>query len=252
VSVLALLHSPLTSRAAWGDLTNELLLQGWDGVVEVDVCDDDSPPYAQRYIAAAAVQLARQLDVVTQPVTDPPVAVPPIDFTGQPLVLAGHSGAGPLLAQIAFARRAAGRPVHGYVFVDAGLPRPSNARNRLDLMAIEDPEFAAQLRTHLETGGRFPTWTDAELADEIRDDPARAALVGDLRPRGLDFFTEELPLAEDWPDAPVSYLQLSPAYDQPAATARHRHWPTISLDLGHFATITHPEVVAQAITELAR
>ena len=252
MTVLALLHSPLTSRAAWGHLSDELLFLGWDGVVEVDVRDDDSPPYAQRYVASAATQLASHLDSPVTPRTDPAVDVATIDWREQPVILVGHSGAGPLLAQVAFARRAAGRPVHGYVFVDAGLPRPASARCRLELMAIEDAGFAEQLRNHLDDGGCFPSWTSDDLADEIRDDDARDALVQGLRPRGLTYFTEELPLAEDWPDAPVGYLQLSDAYAQPAATARHRGWNTLHLDLGHFAALTRPDVVAGAITELTR
>jgi hypothetical protein len=252
MTVVGLLHSPLTTSAAWGRVGEELLLCGVDGVVEVHVADDDAPPYAQRYVAGAAQQLAARLDRVQRPCTDPPVPIDPIDFTDQPLVLVGHSGAGPLLAQVAFARHAVGRPVSGYVFVDAGLPRPQSLPTRLDLMGVEDPDFAAQLRAHLESGGCFPDWSDADLIDAVPDDASRATLVGSLRPRGLGFFTEELPLVQDWPDAPVAYLQLSDGYRQPAATARHRGWRVLDVELGHFGPLTAPDVVASAIVELLR
>jgi hypothetical protein len=254
VTAFALLHSPLTSRAAWGRVGEELLFCGANAVIEVDVTDDDGPPYAQRYVASAARQISEQLDGVTTPRTRPPVDVGPIDLTDltdQALILVAHSGAGPLVAQVAFARQAAGRPVRGYVFIDAGLPRPANAKNRLDLMAIEDPTFATQLHEALAAGETFPTWSSNDLAEAIPDESARDALVAGLRPRGLDFFTEELPLAHDWPDAPVSYLQLSEAYRQPATTARRRGWRVMEVELGHFGPMVQPDVVAQVVTELA-
>jgi pimeloyl-ACP methyl ester carboxylesterase len=252
VTVVALLHSPLTTSAAWGRLGEELLLAGVDAVVQVEVDDDETPPYAQRYVASAARQIAAQVDQVQVPRTDPPVPIEPIDLTGQPVVLVGHSGAGPLLPQVAFARQAVGKPVAGYVLVDAGLPRPQSLRSRLDLMQLEDPEFAAQLREHLATGGCFPQWTARDLAEQIPDERACATLVASLRSRAQPFFTEELPLVHDWPDAPVAYLQLSAAYRQPAATSRRRGWTTLEIDLGHFGPITTPDVVAAAIVELLR
>jgi hypothetical protein len=252
MTVIGLLHSPLTTSAAWGRVGEELLLCGIDGVVEVNVADDEVAPYAQRYVAGAAQQLAARLDHVQRPCTDPPVPVDPIDFTDQPLVLVGHSGAGPLLAQVAFARHALGRPVSGYVFVDAGLPRTQNLHSRLDLMGLEDPDFAGQLRAHLESGGCFPDWSEADLIDAVPNDASRAALIGSLRPRGLAFFAEELPLVHDWPDAPVGYLRLSEGYRQPAATARRRGWRVLDIDLGHFGALCAPDTVAAAIMELLR
>jgi pimeloyl-ACP methyl ester carboxylesterase len=227
---LALLHSPLTSAAAWGALPAMLCLHGHDVVVP-EVTDDDRPSYSGRYVARTALQLRDALGA------------------GR-VVLVGHSGAGPLLAQVGFARQASGSPVDGYVFLDAGLPRALATHNRLDLMAVEDPGFAERLRAHLESGGRFPEWTADDLAEVVPDAGDRAALVAGLRPRGLDFFTEELPLAEDWPDAPAAYLQLSSSYDQPARAARMRGWPVVTRSLGHFAALSHPEATAAALVEL--
>ena len=50
----------------------------------------------------------------------------------------------------------------------------------------------------------------------------------------------------------MAYLQLSTAYDQPATTARHRGWAVASLGLHHFAALTHPETVAEALDQLLR
>ncbi|TDC38515.1 hypothetical protein E1281_39125 [Actinomadura sp. KC345] len=97
---LVLLHAPNAGAGSWGDLPEMLRSYGLD-VVAPDVPDATGP----RYIARVSL---------TVTATDP-VA---------PLVLIAHGAAGPLLPGIALAQRAAHRPVGGYVFVDADLPRP--------------------------------------------------------------------------------------------------------------------------------
>ena len=79
-------------------------------------------------------------------------------------------------------------------------------------------------------------------------------MVGSLRPRGLDFFTEPLPVAADWPDAPCGYLRLSAGYAQPMRSARSRGWPVVEADPsgGHFAACVEPETVARLLEELQK
>src|SRR3954471_19908132 len=185
---LALVHSPLTSAAAWGSLPDSLRELG-HRVVVPEVLDDDAPPFASHYVARTAHQLHESA---------------PTDH----LVLVGHSGAGPLLPQLGFARQSSGVPVAGYLFLDAMLPRTLRATTRLELLESDDPAFAAELALSLGRGERFPNWTDRDLAAIVPDAGDRALLLSGVRPRGLDFFTEELPSPLDWPDAPVSYLTL--------------------------------------------
>lgn len=233
VSGLVLLHSPLTGPAAWGRLPDALKALGY-AVSTVDVTDDDQPPYATRYVAGAALQIAA---------ADPP----------DPVVLVGHSGAGALLASVALARRAARRPVAGYLFLDAGLPPTAAPASRLDLMRAEDADFAADLEAELAAGGSFPTWSDDDLSDTVRDDQLRAELVASLRPRPHDFFTESLPNPPDWPDwpdAPCGYLKTSAAYDAAARTARSRGWPLVERGGGHFAALVDPEGLAADVAAL--
>ena len=229
---LVLLHSPLTGAAAWGELPDLLRADG-TAVVAVEVADDQQPPYATRYVAAAALQTAAG-------VARPDDAV----------VLVGHSGAGPLLAQVGFARRAARGVVGGYLFLDAGLPRPGRAASRLDLMTGEDPVLAAELRAALKAGARFPAWSDTDLREVVPDDGDRAVLLASLRPRGLDFFTEPLPVPVDWPDAPCGVLRTSEGYDYVARLAAGRHWPVESVQLGHFAALAHPLETARSLRAL--
>jgi hypothetical protein len=227
---LALLHSPLTSASAWGELPDELRRRG-HRVVVPEVLDDDHPPYASRYVARASLQLAD-------------------DAASERLILIGHSGAGPLLPQIGFARHSAGAPVAGYVFFDAMLPRVPQATTRLEIMGLEDRQFATSLEEQLRAGQRFPDWSSADLEQVIPDTGHRAVLLAGLRPRGVDFFAEPLPMPEDWPDARCAYVQLSPAYDVPAATAAQRGWAVRRLNLHHFAALTHDQEVADALSEL--
>lgn len=225
---LVLLHSPLVGPVSWGQVP-EVLLGGGAPVAVVSVMDDGSPPYAHRYVATAATQVAAA-DLVC------------------PLVLVGHSGAGPLLPQVAAAARAGGRRVAGYAFLDAGIPSPG--ADRLTLLDTEDRRVADDLRGHLAAGGHFPQWSFDELAEEVPDPVARAELVASIRPRAEGFFTEPVPVPADWPDAPCGYLQLSSAYGASARRARARGWPVHKLELGHFGALNEPEEVAKALRSL--
>jgi hypothetical protein len=227
-----LAHSPLTGPAAWGRLPDVLRALG-HGALVLDIRSDDSPPYAVRYVAAAAAQIA---------------AAEPAD----PLVLVAHSGAGYLLPQLGFSQRAARRAVAGYVFLDAGIPAPRPS-TRSDLLAAEDPAMADDLGVLLATGGRFPPWTGDDLRELIPDDTLRAEVVASLRPRGRDFFTEVLPFPTgdvEWPDAPCGLLQTSPAYAAAARSARSRGWPVLERDGGHFASCADPGGVARDLLAL--
>jgi hypothetical protein len=163
-------------------------------------------------------------------------------------VLVGHSGAGPLLGAVGIGLRACGRPAGGYLFCDAGLPL--DGASRLELLAAEDLEMAAGFRAELERGGRFPEWSDRDLEPLVPDPVARAALVGSLRPRGLEFFSEPLPPSPGWPDAPCGFLRLSAAYDVWREQAAARGWPTTGLDAGHFHPLVDPDGVAAALRAL--
>ena len=71
-----LAHSPLTGPAAWGKLPTLLREQG-HGVVVINVQDDAEPPFAERYLMPASIQIgAAELAPHT--------------------ILVAHSGAGPL------------------------------------------------------------------------------------------------------------------------------------------------------------
>ncbi len=226
-ALVVLVHSPLVGPLTWAPVATELCRLGVEVIVpSLTDRDGDGLPFWRQHAEAVAQALA--------PVPD-----------GRPLVLAGHSGAGPLLPAIAEASR---HPVAAYLFVDAGLPE--DGQSRLDLMAAEDPEFAGQLREHLAAGGRFPTWSEDDLREAIPDAGLRRDVVAGLHPRSQAFFAEPLPVFPGWPDAPCGYLRLSSAYLVPAQRAMDAGWAYRDIEAGHFHLLVDPGGVGRALMEL--
>ncbi|SEF15970.1 hypothetical protein [Jiangella alba] len=147
-----------------------------------------------------------------------------------PRVLVAHGTAGPLLPALARAQRAAGRRVGGYVFADATLPRPG-APSHLDLLRAADGAAADAAHDVLHgTGAVWPP--DAE------------------HPGDHDFWTERLPPAPDWPDAPCGYLHTGAAVpgvgpgDFWARSAAARGWPVHTLSGGEDVTAALAATIA--------
>ncbi|GLU49754.1 hypothetical protein [Nocardiopsis ansamitocini] len=168
--LLVLLHSPLGDAADWAELPRDLADLGAQTLI-AEITDDDRPPFAARYVARAALEIA---------------AAEPAG----PVLLVAAGAAGPLLPLVAAAQRAAHRQIAGYVLVDALLPQPG-AATRAEL---------ATAQLHVET-------------------------ASPERPRPPEFFTEPLPSAHDWPDAPCGYLRTAERYAHSAHLAALRGWP---------------------------
>jgi hypothetical protein len=224
--IFVLVHSPLTGPLVWDPAAEELARRGFAATVP-EVADHPSgtAPFWQQHASSVARSLRR--------------------LEADDLLLVAHSGAGQLLPAI---REAAGRPVRGYVFVDAGIPE--DGLSRLEQIRQESPEDAEEFERHLRAGERFPEWTDEELADLIPIAGLRRGVIESLRPRPLQFFTEPIAVFDGWPDAPCAYLRLSPAYDAPLRRARDLGWPARSIDAGHFHMLVEPHEVTAAMLEL--
>ena len=222
-AVYVLIHSPLVGGLTWTLVSDQLRQLGQRVVVPIL---SDSTASREPFWKQHAESVAQAL-----------IHIP----RNQRLVLVAHSGAGPLLPAI---RQAIPNPIHAYVFVDAGIPR--NGASRLDLMKSEDPEWANQFEVKLRRGGKFPTWSSEDLREIIPDENLRKQLFAEIHPRGLDFFTEPIPVFDGWPDAPSVYIQFSAPYERPATQARQSGWATYELRVGHF----HMLVDAKTVTEL--
>jgi hypothetical protein len=222
--VYLLIHSPLVGGLTWSLVADEIRQRGHSTVVPtlVDSPESDKPFWKQH-----AESVTPALSQVPQ---------------NQKLVLVAHSGAGPLLPVI---RQGLPNPVQAYIFVDAGIPR--DGATRLDLMRAEDPEWARRFEESLQRGARFPNWGAQDLRAIIPDENLREQLVAEIRPRGLDFFTEPIPVFDDWPDAPCVYVQFSAPYQRPAAQARQAGWKMYELRAGHFHMLVDVPVVTEMI-----
>jgi hypothetical protein len=222
-NIYVLMHSPLVGPMTWKLVANEILQRGRQVIVPILTDKPDSEkPYWEQHAESVSQSLA-SLPKET------------------PITLVAHSGAGPLLPAI---RESLPNPVNAYLFVDAGLPR--NNATRLDLMKSEDSDWAKEFQEYLEGGGYFPNWSSNDLQEIIPDKSLRAQMVAEIHPRGLDFFTEPIPVFEGWPDALCVYILFSEPYKSAAMEARKSGWLTYEMEAGHF----HMLVDAKAITDL--
>ena len=188
-SLIVLIPSPLLGPYSWSFVHHELAERGWDALVSVDLHDPvGRQPCWRRTVGGVEATLRDSEEE-------------------RPVVLVAHSGAGPLLPAVGAIVR---QPIAAYVFVDAGLP--SGGTSRLEAIATEDATSAAELGAALDAGRRFPAWTDKDLGQLVPEPDRRQALLDELRPRGRDYWTEELPDVSGWPDAPCGYLTFSPPY----------------------------------------
>ena len=222
-SVYVLIHSPLVGPLTWSLVASEMRHRGLNVVIpHLTDSRGSKEPFWKQHAGSVSSALASI----------------PKDTS---LTLVAHSGAGPLLPAV---RQMLVNPVRAYVFVDAGIPR--EGASRLDLMRLEDPEWAAQFQEHLKAGGQFPNWSSEDLIEVIPNKALRDQMVAEMHPRALDFFAEPIPVFKGWPDAPCFYIQFSAPYGQPAAQARQSGWSTYKLEAGHF----HMLVDSQAVTEI--
>jgi len=225
-NVYVLIHSPLVGGLTWALVAAQMRQKSLDVVIPLLLDSSDSPePFWKQHAESVSQALAH---------------IP----KDEAVTLVAHSGAGPLLPTI---RQYLPNPANAYMFVDAGIPR--DRATRLDLMKSEDPEWAEQFQEELESGERFPNWSMEDLRDVIPDESLRKQIVAEIRPRGLSFFMEPIPVFSGWPDAPCVYIRFSAPYDRPAAQARQAGWPTYKLEAGHFHMLVDPATVMDMIVE---
>lgn len=221
---LVLVHSPLVGCGTWGPIANDLARDGYAvAVPDLAGTVTAGPPYHLRQAQVIAGWAA-----------------------GQPVILIGHSRAGPLLAT---AGTMLGEIVRGYVFVDARLPAPG--RSWLETV---QPALAARLREMADPRGWLPPWSqwwaEEELAALLPDPAVRQHFAAGCPRLPMAMLEEVHPPAPGWPNAPSGYLQLSEAYEGDAARARELGWPVRQQLSHHLALLTEPSQVAREIRQL--
>jgi hypothetical protein len=224
--IFVLIHSPLVGPLTWRLVADQMRHKGLNvGVPTLVDSPDSKEPFWKQHAESVSEALAQ---------------IPKGTF----VTLVAHSGAGPLLPAI---RQLLANPVSAYVFVDAGIPH--DGASRLDLMKSEDSEWAEHFQKELESGGYFPNWSFDDLQEVIPDESLREQMVAEIRPRGLDFFTENILVFDGWPDAPCIYIRFSSPYKHPATQALQAGWDTYEMEAGHFHMLVDPVAVTNLIVK---
>jgi len=225
-----LIHSPLVGLLTWMLVADELRQRGVNAIApSLAAGGAGCRPYWQDHATA----VARALESV------------PVD---QPLVLVGHSGAGPLLPAVG---EAAGRPIAAYVFVDADIPQ--DGASRLDLAG--SPESAERVRRQASDGFLPNLWENEEVlrAVGIEDAELRRRFLAEVSKVPLAIYEEPLPVFAGWPDAPCGYLSFTRSsrfYPQSIGRAKREGWAYGEVDGGHFHMLVDPPAVADVLLEL--
>ncbi len=216
---LLLVHSPLVGPSSWGPVAATARERGWTVAVPdltgVATCRDSwGTWFVDRAVEGG--------------------------HSASEFIVAGHSGAGVFLPQIA--DRFAGRCV-GTVFVDAVVPPASGSHET-------SAGLAALLDEQTEQGLLRPWldwWPDEVVARLLPETTDRAQLRADMPRLPRVFYDEPVDVPVGWTDRPNAYLQLSPAYDADRRLAEQWGWPTAVVDGTHLGIVTEPEVVVDAI-----
>lgn len=224
-----LVHSPLVGPFTWALVAQEIERRQTRAIV----------PTLTSGLAKVTPYWKQHAEAVAQTIQ----TLPP----DEAVVLVAHSGAGMLLPVIG---QAIGRPVAGYIFVDAGIPQ--DGKSRLDLFS--NKELAEQFRRSA-INGLLPTWTNSDLAEVIPDDQTRARFVADLKPLPLAVYDEPIPVFEGWPDAPCSFIAFISAdeyaYADSLRHAEQQNWPCVKIEGMHFHMLVDPVAVADALLSVS-
>jgi pimeloyl-ACP methyl ester carboxylesterase len=177
------------------------------------------PPYYPKFAAAAAAAV-----------------------TDDPVVLIGHSAAGPLLPAIA---EAAGSETVAAVFVDAFLPHPGHSWFDVAPVALRE-----QLLDMAEAG-RLPPWNEwfpANAIEELVPHPhVRRQFIAEIPRLPLAYFLEPAPVTRGWDTLRCAYLRFSAAYDRAAEEAESVGWSVVRKNWNHLEMLAQPQVVADVI-----
>jgi len=220
-SSFVLIHSPLVGSYTWKAVA-KLLVKAGHTVHIPDLRDKKKSKYPF---------WKQEVDSIDLEVDNP--------------ILVGHSAAGALLPIIGEQLGAI-----GYIFVDAVLTFESTTR--LDLLRLENTEYAQELEAHLNNGGKFPDWTDEQLSDIIPSAKIRKKLLKQVQPRDMRFFREVIDIPPNWHLAPCGYIQLSNSYQLYATVARAHQWCVLQHMSHHFALLTEPDEITNLILKTAK
>ena len=215
---ILLVPSPLLGPATWAPVASWLRDQGRDCAVAAPAPERRTPAEV-----LAAVMVAAGDD---------------------PVVLVPHSNAGlyaPHLGDLLVVRAT--------VYVDAALPVDVSDGTT----ALAPTRFLDFLAGLADDDAMLPPWTQWwDEVDDLFPDAAVRARVEAEQPRmPLGYFTERLPVPDDWAQRPSAYLAFGDTYADEVAFARAHAWPVTEMPGAHLHPLHSPDVVATEILLLA-
>ena len=227
-AALVLVHSPLVGPATWRPTADVLRARGHHVCLPaLTPAIEAARPWwrtaADEVVAAAAADLA----------------------SDRPVVVAGHSAAGPRIPAIASALEGAGYAVVANLLVDAGMP----FADRVPSAALP-AEFVEHLDAIERSDGLLPPWPEwwpAELLEGIVPDAElRAEVVAECVPTPRALYDEPVPVPGRWPGAaPCAYLSFT--YEDDAREAERRGWFVGRADGHHLQPVVDPQGVADQV-----
>ncbi|MFY1701351.1 alpha/beta fold hydrolase [Micromonospora sp. WMMA1923] len=223
--VLVPLHSPLVGPLTWQPVAACLRRAGHTVLTpDLTPAATGTPPHQPAVAEAVAGSL--------------------VDLGGDaPVVLVGHSGAGPLLPGVA---QAVPREAHALLYVDSALPCPGQS-----WWENAPPPLVEQLRG-LVTDGKLPPWHEwfpPEAVTELLPDPRlRADFVRELPRLPYTYLTERT-VPQEWTGR-AGYLLLSEGYRPDARAALRAGLPVVERSAHHLAMLTAPQLVSDALADL--
>jgi hypothetical protein len=217
---LLFVHSPVVGPTTWWVTAEMLRGKGFRcRVPDLTRVATSGPPYYSKLARAAA-----------EAVDDDPV------------VLIGHSAAGPLLPVIA---DAVGSRTVAAVFVDAFLPHPG--RSWFDMAPVPLREQLLDIAD----AGRLPPWNEwfpANAIEELVPHPnVRRQFIAEIPRLPLAYFLERAPVTRSWDTLRFAYLRFSSAYDHTADEAERLGWWVARRDWDHLRMLTAPDAVADLL-----
>jgi pimeloyl-ACP methyl ester carboxylesterase len=223
--VFVLVHSPLLGPTSWSPVASALKERDREVLVPSLLGIAEAPPPRWRRAVDAVRAAASAI--------------------ASPAVLVGHSGAGPLLPNVADTLPA---EVAALIFVDASVPPTSG------VAPLVPPGFLDRLRA-ISADGVLPRWSswfgEETMGELVPDTALRDALQQEMPRLPLAYFQEGVPLPQRWAERPCAFLLLTEAYLESEADARGRGWPAKEIPgVQHLAPVTHPNAVTDALLAL--
>jgi pimeloyl-ACP methyl ester carboxylesterase len=170
------------------------------------------------------------------------------DHNAHGTVLVGHSYGGTVITAVAGTTPACLRHL---VFLDASTPQPGQSNN--DLL---EPTLVAELRRAARPDGDIQVIPPPPVDDWGLDEVLRRWVEPQLTPHPLHSLDDPVPAAgpaaANSPRAFLCTSPDSPIYRRLLHHARDQGWHCRALSGGHYAMLTAPQVVADALIALER